>query len=164
MIARLTSVAALVCIVSLLAVPIVQAQGMPHAIIGIVTDQGGNPVAGATVTLTNSQSSKITVTTDSLGQYQADLSSMSGGYQVGEVIQVEANKGELGGSSTVRVTSAALDQCDISVGIIQSDSLWTFITPWIIVIGIDVGAVLGFLYTTKKLDGPKESGKGRRRR
>jgi hypothetical protein len=60
---------------------------MPHVIFGFVNDETGNPVAAAEIVLRNQRAgSKMIVSTNNQGQYQADLNSIDGGYQVGDVI------------------------------------------------------------------------------
>ncbi len=98
----------------ILLVPISVAQAMPHSIVGYVKDSGGSAISGATVTILNERTdAAMTVTTNSLGQYQADLTSLSDGYQVGDVISVKAVSGDMEGSSSVTVTSNPIDQCDV---------------------------------------------------
>ncbi len=101
-------------IATALSVPLSAAQGMPHVILGYVTDLEGNPVSGAQVVLKNERTGETaSVTANSLGQYQTDLSSLPGGYQTGDTITVTAASGSMEGSSSITVSTNALDQCDI---------------------------------------------------
>jgi len=106
-----TLVIAMCCIVLVISAT---GQGMPHAVVGYVTDLSGNAVEGASVTIRNQRTgAELAVSANALGQYQTDLSSLSGGYQVGDTVTVRAVSGSMEGSSTVTVSSGALDQCDV---------------------------------------------------
>jgi hypothetical protein len=118
---------------------------MPHAVIGYVRDSAGNAVPSAAVTLTNGRTgASMSVTANLQGQYQADLSSLSGAYQVGDVITVEAVSGTLEGSSEVIVTSGAIDQCDVAV----AEATAFFGIP-LIALAIIVLSVLAGLFMAK---------------
>lgn len=91
-----------------------QPMAMPHVIFGSVTDAGGAAAAGITVRLTNTRTQEtFSAQTNANGQYQADLSAMAGGYQVGDTIRVEAESGSLSGSAEVSVSSGPNDQCNV---------------------------------------------------
>ena len=149
------------CLASLIALPFVSSQGMPHAIFGTVRNGDGVPVASAAVTLKNGRTDDtLSTTTDSLGQYTADLSAMPGGFQTGDVITVKAVSGDMSGSSTVAVSVLPLDQCDI---VISKNAVLNPIVLGAAVIGLVAIVILAVLYSRAQKEPPNESSKGRRR-
>jgi len=139
-------------ILSAIFLSVTQAQGMPHAIIGVVTGPGDAPQTNATVSLTNSRTHDIISTsTDNRGHYQADLTSMASGYQLGDVITVKASSGNLVGSSTVTVTLAPFDQCDVTVSekpsTEDSGINWTYVYIFFIVVVL--GATFAAFYVSR---------------
>ena len=92
------------------------AQLMPHAITGEIRDADSNLINGASVTITNQRTGEsLSVVSNNNGQYQTDLSSMPSGYQVGDIIKVEAVSGELSGSSEVSVSAGPNDSCNVVI-------------------------------------------------
>jgi len=93
---------------------VAQPIAMPHVIFGAISDSEGNLLASITVKVTNSRTGEsLSVQTNNNGQYQADLSAMPSGYQVGDTIKIEAESGELSGSSEVSVSTGPNDQCNL---------------------------------------------------
>jgi hypothetical protein len=164
------------CIAGLIAAPFAAAQAiMPHAIFGTVRDEGGTPMTGATVTLRNQRTTDtLTNITNSLGQYQADLYSMPGGYQVGDAITVSAVSRNLMGSTSMNVSPNAMDQCNITIKatVAEPEPFKILGINWIIVTVIAVSIISIVLiaifasthYASQKVDENKENKKGRRRK
>ena len=155
----------LILVLLCVSAPFAAAQGEPHAIVGTVKDSEGAVIEGATVILTNQRThDTLTNTSDSQGRYYADLSAMPNAFQTGDIIDVEANAGNLSGSSSITVSANAFDQCDIVVEkqVIQNDSMWTFLIPILIVSGIVLTALLGIILS-RKPKASTENKKGRRR-
>ena len=90
------------------------AQLMPHVIFGSITDTDGNVLASIDVDITNQRTGdSLSVVANNNGQYQADLSAMPGGYQIGDTIKVEAESDELSGSSEIAVSAGPNDSCNL---------------------------------------------------
>jgi len=89
---------------------------MLHYIYGTVTD-GGSPVTGATVTITNLNTSQsFTTTTDAAGRYNRSLSEMTNDYSDNHRILVEVNHNlKAGHNQTVVDTSLGGDRCNVSI-------------------------------------------------
>ncbi len=163
---RVIPAISLLIVICLAANFLVQAQGMPHAIYGVVSVSGGQTIGNATVTLKNSRTdATISTTTDALGHYQADLSSMSGGYQVGDVITVkaESSNGALEGTARVTVSGSALDECNVFVsekGVVSSHSIYLAVA----ICAVVAITVILALALSRGKPPVKASGKGRRRK
>ena len=158
---NLSALIGVVCIASIIIVPLGRAQAMPHAIFGFIKDSAGNPVAGATIALTNDRTGgSMSVTSNSLGQYQADLFTMPSGYQVGDSITLKANSGKLEGTSSVTVSADALDQCDVIVS--EKTASGSLVILGIVAV-IMIVVALAALTIMRKPPVKKSSEKGRRR-
>ena len=89
----------------------------PLVVYGYVRDTNGNAVEGATVSIkgadgqgTVSGNDEPKLITDSLGGYNVDLNFNNGtitGMELGDVVIVTTQKGDLEGSSTIQLTSSA---------------------------------------------------------
>ncbi len=90
----------------------------PYTVIGYVyMPNGVTPVTDASVTITNTRTgATANVVTDSAyGVYTYDLSYITGGYLVGDVLSVTATKGTYTGTNTGIVNAAAYVQIDVVV-------------------------------------------------
>ena len=126
---------------------------------GIVKDGNSAPVFGSIVTLRNERTGDVlSTTTDSLGQYQVDLTSMTGGFQTGDIIAVKAASGNQEGTASVTVSTLPLDQCDIVL------SEKNGINPIVIggvVIGLIALIILAILYSRHSKNTGEEPKEGR---
>lgn len=161
------------CLFSIAAVQPALSQGMmPHAVVGFVKEDNGEPLGNATVTLRNQRTGgSITNRTNSDGRYQADLNSLPSGYQAGDVITVSTALGALGGSAEMTVTASPLDWCNITVTeseehISDDDTLKIFGLNWLVVVAVAVilaAILVSWFLLSRKKDERKENKKGRRR-
>lgn len=165
------------CLFSFAAVQPALSQGMmPHAVVGFVKEDTGEPLENATVTLQNMRTGgSITNITNSDGRYQADLNSLPSGYQAGDVITVSTALETLGGSAEMTVTASPLDWCNITVSesgeepISDDETLKIFGINWIVVVIMAVAVILtaimiSHFLLSRKIDEGKENKKGRRRK
>jgi hypothetical protein len=140
-------------------IPIVVGQGaMPHSVIGKVTNPDGSPASGATVNVENLRTGSISViVTNSNGQYYIDLNALSGGYQNGDEIYVEARLGEYKGSGSIVVSSSnPFEECNVTL----SKSSFNLL----LLAGIAGVAILIIIVTLFIIKKPARNNETRRRR
>jgi len=110
-----------VALAALMATPAVVAQDITSAIRGTVNDEAGNPVAGATVTITNeSTGASRTLTTNASGAFQLRNLNVNNKYTVtassnGANARTTNIGLSLGGSANVTLTLVSRDVEEISV-------------------------------------------------
>lgn len=103
---------------SMLAVPLcmpcASSAGAPHALIGVIFDQGTYRVRGATVYLNNTRTGEsLSYLTDELGRYSVDIDGYPSGYMDGDIIRIEAVYYQFSANGTVTVTQEPFQQLDL---------------------------------------------------
>ena len=89
-----------------------RAPGPPHPVFGMTMDEFGNPMNGATVTITETRTGEVIVWDQNhdgfdpaSNIYSVDLSEFPNGYTIGDILHIEATLGTYSGFTDAPITS-----------------------------------------------------------
>ena len=131
--------------------PVVNAQGIQelYPVYGYVKDATGEPISGATVTLTDKDGNSAQTTTNSNGEYVIDLSTVDTDYEQGDKITVTAlyNNNE-GSTQTIVDTSSGGSFVNVTLGTVAAVGTGLSVTmiALILVIIIIIAVVVAIMF------------------